>query len=124
MSKKMMLLALAVAALFALPSAASAQEIHINGSHQLHRACGAAGFARGSRRADDQLYDKHDHREIRYRQHRQQEASNSTFTGCDGGIPSASNATCNTSGAPSETITIERDLPRHHNQHRQTGASW
>jgi hypothetical protein len=31
MSKKMMLLALAVAALFALPSAASAQEIHISG---------------------------------------------------------------------------------------------
>jgi hypothetical protein len=31
MSKKMMLLALAVAAMFAIPSAASAQEIHING---------------------------------------------------------------------------------------------
>jgi hypothetical protein len=43
MSKKMMLLALAVAALFALPSAASAQEIHLKGVTTF-TGSGGAGF--------------------------------------------------------------------------------
>jgi hypothetical protein len=45
MSKKMMLLALAVAALFALPSAASAQEIHFSGVTTFTGAGGAGSLS-------------------------------------------------------------------------------
>ena len=66
MSKKMMLLALAVAALFAIPSAASAQEIHFNGVTTF-TGSGPAGFLTAANEPKISCTSTQRHRKLRRR---------------------------------------------------------